>query len=348
MTGERTLTIQQRPLRWSEMRDEHASLIETIESFLVHRHDFSQATATNYRLAITTFARWAQERLERPAELGDLEPGTVEAFLTHRRTTASAQCARSAWVALRSLARFLAERRIHHENGESTLRLVRMPKVKDEARRALTDKEMWLLIERASEGELAHRDSAIVWTMLGCGLRREELVSLRLVDVDAGERRLHVRAATSKSVRPRDVTIPIETLKALDSYVLDHRLGGDEREAPLFTDRRGKALTGNAARKLFERLKARTGIPDLCAHMLRHTWATNFHRSGSGSKFDMQVEGGWTTGRMVERYCKARPFEERRKAPSPFTASRAAIAEKRPSEKRPSQQRSGLYGKRIA
>ena len=67
-----------------------------------------------------------------------------------------------------------------------------------------------------------------------------------------------------------------------------------------------------------------------------------------GSKFDMQVEGGWTTGRMVERYCKARPFEERRKAPSPFTASRAARAEKGPSEKRPSQQRSGLYGKRIA
>src|SRR5438552_3840787 len=107
MTGERTLTIQQRPLRWSEMRDEHAPLLETIDSFLVHRHDLSDATATNYRLAITTFAKWAQEQLERPAEVGDLEPGTVEAFLSHRRTTASAQCARSAWVALRSLAAIL-------------------------------------------------------------------------------------------------------------------------------------------------------------------------------------------------------------------------------------------------
>src|SRR5206468_11971745 len=106
--------------------------------------------------------------------------------------------------------------------------------------------------------------------------------------------------------------------------------------------------TGISTRNLVERLNVRTGIRDLSAHILRHTWATNFHRSGSGSKFDMQVEGGWTTGRMVERYCKARPFEERRKAPSPFTASRAAIAEKRPSEKGPSQQRSGLYGKRIA
>lgn len=38
------------------MRDEHAPLLETIESFLVHRHDLSHATATNYRLAIAIFA----------------------------------------------------------------------------------------------------------------------------------------------------------------------------------------------------------------------------------------------------------------------------------------------------
>src|SRR2546428_1333025 len=156
MTGERTLTIQPRPLRWSAMRDEHAPLLETIESFLVHRHDLSHATATNYRLAITTFAKWAQEQLERPAELGDLEPGTVEAFLTHRRTTASAQCARSAWVALRSLARFLAERRIHHENGESTLPLPPNPKGKNQTRPAPTHKGMWLPIQRAPEAQPAH------------------------------------------------------------------------------------------------------------------------------------------------------------------------------------------------
>ena len=129
---------------------------------------------------------------------------------------------------------------------------------------------------------------------------------------------------------------------------MDDRLGSAEAADPLFTDRNGKPLSGNAIRKLFEPLKARTATRDLCVHMLRHTWAANFHRSGSGSKFDMQVEGGWTIGRMVEPYCKARPFEERRKAPSPFTASRAAIAEKRPPEKGPTQQRSGLYGKRIA
>lgn len=330
------------------MRSAHTPLLEVVDSFLVHRHDLSPATATNYRDAIHAFSDWCEHSLDRPAEVGDVEPGTVETYLAFRKASVSAHCARGAWVALRSLARFLAERRIQHEKGESTLRLVRMPKVKDESRRALTDEEMWRLIGRAGEGETGARDSTIVWTLLGCGLRREELANLRLGDVDLRERRLHVRAATSKSVHSRDVTIPIEALKALDGYIADHRLGEADDEAPLFTDRHGRALTGNAVRKLFERLKVRTGIRDLCAHMLRHTWATNFHRSGSGSRFDLMVEGGWTTGRMVERYTKARPFEERRRAPSPFTAARRALKEKRPAEMRPPQQRGGLATAHVA
>ena len=158
------------------MRDEHTSLLEVLDSFLVHRHDLSPATVANYRLAIRSFANWTTETIGRPAEVGDLEAGTVEAFLADRKSTGSAQSARSAWVALR----FLAECRIHHEHGESTIRAVRMPRVKDEVRRALSDPEMWLLIERASEGEQGGRDAALVWTILGCGLRREELVGLRL------------------------------------------------------------------------------------------------------------------------------------------------------------------------
>jgi site-specific recombinase XerD len=77
-------------------------------------------------------------------------------------------------------------------------------------RRALSDPEMWLLIERATEGEQGGRDAALVWTLLGCGLRREELVGLRLQVLAAAERRLHVRALKSKSVHSRDVTVPIE------------------------------------------------------------------------------------------------------------------------------------------
>ena len=283
----------------------------------------------------------------RPTRVEDVEPGIVNAYLD-RRTAVSAQTAHSAWKALRSLATFLAERRIQTDHGASVLEHVRAPRIKDEPRRALTDEELLRLLAAAGDGETGHRDRAIVMTLLVCGIRRGELCGLRLGDVDLKERRLHVRAATSKSGEARDVTLHLEAGKELDVYISDVRIGDLDPDAPLFTDTSGDALTGNAVRKLFDRLKVATGIDDLCAHMLRHTWATNYHRSASGSRFDLQAEGGWRTGRMVERYTKSRPFEERRRGPSPLTASRAAIAEKRPSEKGPSQQRGGLYGKRIA
>ena len=185
------------------------------------------------------------------------------------------------------------------------------------------------------------------------------MASLRLGDLELRERRVYIRATTSKSMHARDVTIPIEAAKVLDAYIANHRKGESGDDSPLFTDRHGNALTGNAVRKLFERLKVRTGIRDLCAHQMRHTWATNFHRSGSGSRIDLMVEGGWTTGRTVERDTESRPFEKRRKAPSPFTASRKAMEERRPSERGPSeerrpsdrgpsQKREGLYEKRSA
>jgi site-specific recombinase XerD len=330
------------------MRDERTAFLDVVESFLIQRHDLSSATIENYRPRLQTFARWFEETSGREATVGDLEGGTVDAFLGYLRVRVSGQTARSAWVALRSMAQFLADRHIHDDRGLSVLRLVRVPKVKDEWRRALSDDEMFRLIEVSGQGEYGPRDHAIVLTLLGCGLRRGELVRLTRGDLVMSERRIHIRASTSKSVHPRDVTVPIETIKALDAYITDYRDADGGPDAPLFTDRRGEPLTGNGVRKLFERLAVKSGIRDLSAHMLRHTWATNFHRSGSGSRFDLMTEGGWTTGRMVERYTKARSFEERRRAPSPFTAPRNARKEKRPVGRWPSPKESGLTEKRAA
>ncbi len=45
--------------------------------------------------------------------------------------------------------------------------------------------------------------------------------------------------------------------------------------------------------------------PGSVRHMLRHTSATNYNRSGSGSRFDLQTEGGWNSA----RYYKIHPVD---------------------------------------
>lgn len=330
------------------MRGPKTPLEGMVDSFIVHRSDLSEATVRNYRVALSAFTRWCERELGRRPTVGDIEPGTVEAYLRDRKVKVSAETARVGWVALRSIAAYLPQLRIHGD-GESVLRHVRMPRVKESHRRNLTDAEMWRVIECSSAGEQGGRDHAIVITLLGTGVRREELISLRLRDIDPQERLLRVRATNSKSVHARDIALPVEVVKEFDHYIFDVRQGDQDDDAPIFTNRYGRALTGTAIRRLFDRLKLRTGIPDLCAHMLRHTWATNYNRSRTGSTFDLQVEGGWTTARMVDRYCKVRPLAERRRAPSLFSAPRAARTdvERRPSEKRPSQQESAPARKRL-
>lgn len=342
------------------MRGETTPLEGVVESFFAARHDLSPRTEGNYRYILgypgsgarsrysKSFGAWAQRVNGRPPVVGDVEPGTVNAYVRYVMDGVSPHMADTAWRALRSLGEYLSESRIFHDNGESALRRVKRPRVKDEPRRALSDQEMWNVLLQPYDWEEGQRDKAIVWTFFGTGLRRQELVSLRLEDIDVFGQVLYVRATTSKSVKPRDVAFARELKPILDGYIQDHRKGPSTPDAPLFTDRRGGPLSGNAVRLIFDRLKDRTGIRDLSAHRCRHTWATLYNRAGAGSRLDLKYEGGWSTDRMVERYTKQRPLEERRAAPSVFSASRHAVAERRSAERRFSQQREAQTRRRVA
>src|SRR2546426_6228870 len=115
-------------LSWSALRDKKAALKEVTESFLVHRHDLSPSTQDNYRLRFRLYDGWVAAQLGRPTCVEDVEPGTVNAYLDHRRSTVSAHSAHAAWKALRSLATFLAERRILSDRGGSVLAHIRAPR----------------------------------------------------------------------------------------------------------------------------------------------------------------------------------------------------------------------------
>src|SRR5947208_10244573 len=111
------MTLARTPLiRWTAMRDKKAALKKVRESYLIHRHDLSHATQDNYRLQFRLYDTWVAAQLGRPTRVEDVEPGIVNAYLDHRRTTVSAQSAHSAWKAIRSLATFLAERRIQSDH----------------------------------------------------------------------------------------------------------------------------------------------------------------------------------------------------------------------------------------
>lgn len=129
---------------------------------------------------------------------------------------------------------------------------------------------------RELEKENDPRDTALVRLMLSCGLRISEAVSLRVEDVEIGERRGRVVVRSGKGEKWREVPLPPETRRALKEWLEKHP-GGEW----LFPGREGDHLSAGAAWKMVKKYAYRARIPFLKPHDLRHTFAYSMLRAGA-------------------------------------------------------------------
>jgi integrase/recombinase XerD len=126
-----------------------------------------------------------------------------------------------------------------------------------------------------------HRDRAMAQAMLLGGLRRCEVLGLRLGDVNAGERRLFV--AEGKGGHQRLVPISPRFLASLAAYL------DQERPRNSVTDRlfvvlkganRGKPLSAAGLDEIVSAARTRAGLASLTCHQLRHTCFTRLREAG--------------------------------------------------------------------
>ena len=74
-----------------------------------------------------------------------------------------------------------------------------------------------------------------------------------------------------------------------------------KKQTPLFVKDTKTTLSNTAIKQLFRKLKKRTGIPRLKAHLLRHTFATRYLDNG-GDIYSLQQILGHTSLEMVKKY----------------------------------------------
>lgn len=117
------------------------------------------------------------------------------------------------------------------------------------------------------------RDRAILRLLLDLALRRAEVTTLDVADVDLAEATVAV-VGKGRSLRSK-LTLPDTTRDALDAWIA---VRGPEPGA-LFTsfDRSGKRtrLTGTSLARLVRRIGEAAGIPNLHPHALRHAAITS-------------------------------------------------------------------------
>jgi integrase len=154
------------------------------------------------------------------------------------------------------------------------VRLVRRPKTLP---RVLSPVEVDALL-----GALrTQRDRAIVLAMLLAGLRRCEVLGLRLGDINPGEQWLFV--VSGKGGRERIVPVSGRFFQALGEYL------EVERPPEVLTDacfvvlkgpRRGMPLSPAGLDEVIDGVRGRVGLARLTCHMLRHTCLTRLREQG--------------------------------------------------------------------
>ncbi len=124
---------------------------------------------------------------------------------------------------------------------------------------------------RFRDGFQRSRCLALVALLLYTGLRRSEALNLKMTDVNLDEGILQV--IHGKGGKDRFLPLNARLIPILAAYLKERAKRQPDIPNFFVSRERGKAFGERGLRRLFDRLKARTGL-DFSPHALRHTFAT--------------------------------------------------------------------------
>jgi len=156
---------------------------------------------------------------------------------------------------------------------------------------AVTDAES-SLNQPNTNTDLGVRDRAILETLYSTGMRRMELVNLKLTDLDTERGTIMIRQGKGK----KDRMIPIgeRAITWIEKYVNDVRpaLVASPDDGSLFMTTLSECFTPNRLTQLVRNYVQASGIGKSGAcHLFRHTMATLMLEHGADIRFIQQMLG---------------------------------------------------------
>jgi integrase len=187
------------------------------------------------------------------------------------------------------------------EEGEvaaSPMARMKKPNVPDAPVAVVTTAEAKALLGACAGTDFdARRDHAIILLFIDTGLRRGELLGLRLADVDLDLDVVHV---VGKGSRPRSVPFASKAGTALSRYLRARRAHKFANSEALWLGRRGPLSETGLAQMLWRRCD-QAGVARIHPHQLRHTFAHVWLKQG-GHESDLMRLAGWRGRDMLSRY----------------------------------------------
>lgn len=285
--------------------------------FCEHSRVLRPATLVGYKNAFSMFSRLMPE-ISQPS---DLSPEVIDVFFMRLRqrkrlvgrgvikTGVTASTVRAYGSKLHSAFDWLCARGFLLSNPVDRGSLAK-PQYTD--KRALSrdevDRIFAAIIQLAPNRFLLKRNLAMFNVLLFAGLRRKELLSLRLHDVDLDNKMLTVSAETSKSKFARVVPLTRETVIAIEDYLKERKTRRLKCGHLWVSGVADSNLTEYGLKKLVDATKARSGV-SFHVHRFRHTYACMLGRKNV-SAVKIQKLLGHSDLRMTQTYLRSLGVED--------------------------------------
>ncbi|HEY3829241.1 MAG TPA: tyrosine recombinase XerC [Solirubrobacteraceae bacterium] len=278
----------------------------------LRRRDAAPRTRRAYSADLAQFFQWAVAQGLTSADVG---PRELRRYVAHLSEAGMAPASTARKLA--SLRALFASQREHGRIAHSPADLIATPRRASRLPRVLRAGEVSGLLESIpAGGALEIRDRALFELAYACGLRAEELVSLRLADVDHEGEQLRVEG---KGRKTRFVPIGEVALAALRLYLerarpaleaapvaaregrqtVAQRAGrprptgrGSGAEHALFLSKSGRPLSTSDVRRRLRVWTERAGVAGGASpHALRHSFATHLLNGGADLRSIQELLG---------------------------------------------------------
>jgi site-specific recombinase XerD len=257
--------------------------------------DAAERTRRAYAVDLAQFASWASRRGVSPSDVGPKDVRRYIAHLSerpaHGRPAAPSTSARKL-AALRAL---FASQREHGLISQNPADLVSTPRRAAHLPRVLSAREAARLLDGIPGSSLLElRDRAMFELAYACGLRAEEIVTLRTADVDHDGEQLRVEG---KGRKTRFVPVGEPAMAAVRLYLERARSQLATATGPgsvdaLFLSKTGRALGTSDVRRRLRTWTLRVGAGEGASpHALRHSFATHLLDGGADLRSIQELLG---------------------------------------------------------